>query len=173
MRQKHPRLNVVVGDVRDGAAVEQSMPGHDAVLCALGMPNIMDNSGLRAKGTHNIVNAMQKSGVARLVCQSALGTDDSANQLPLVYRYLLVPMFMRRLYTDHALQEGCIRKSQLEWVIVRPAALTKGAQTGVYQHGFTGNKNIKMKISRADTVEFMLEQLTENRYLHQMPCLSY
>ena len=172
--QTHEKLKVIKGNVLDISSVEQSMQGYDAVLCSLGLPNIMDKSGLRANGTKNIVRAMEKMNIKRLICQSALGTDDSHDLLPFHYKYLLVPLIMKRLYADHANQESCIKKSQLEWVIVRPGALTNGQRTGVYKHGFTANNGaIKAKISRADTAEFMLKQLTDDSYLYKTPCISY
>ena len=53
--QKHEKLQVVEGDVMDFVSVERAIQGQDAVLCSLGMPNIMDKSRWRANGTKNIV----------------------------------------------------------------------------------------------------------------------
>lgn len=84
----------------------------------------------------------------------------------------MIPVFLRHVYADHNIQENYIKDSQLDWTIVRPAALTDGERS--YQHGFTAkNKTITLKISRADTADFMLKQLTDNNYLHKTPCISY
>ncbi len=169
------KLNIIEGDVLDVSSVEQAIQGHDAVLCSLGMSNIMDKSKLRANGTLNIIQAMQKAGVKRLICQSALGTGDSKNLLPFHYRFFIAPLFMHRLYEDHLAQETHIKKSQLEWVIVRPAVLTDGESTGSYQTGVTedDDKAIIAKISRADTADFMLKQLTNESFLYKTPYISY
>jgi len=65
-------------------------------------------------------------------------------------------------------------RSSLEWVIVRPAALTNGPRTGAYRSGFRPtDRSITAKISRADTADFMLKQLTDNTFLRKTPGLSY
>lgn len=173
LTQEHGQLTKVKGDVLDIAAVDRVVQGQDAVLCALGMP-VMDKSKLRAHGTENIVRAMEKMGVKRLVYLSALGVGDSRDILPLHYKYLIVPLVMRRLYADHAAQEAIVEKSRLDWVSVRPANFTEGVQTGLYWHGFVPNgRDITLKISHADVAEFMLKQLVDDAYLHKTPCISY
>ena len=171
--QKHEKLKVVQGNVLDFASVERAIQGQDVVLCTLGLPP-MDKSNLRANGTKNIIRAMENTGVKRLICQSSAGVGDSSDTLPFLMKYLIVPFMLRRAFADHEIQENYIKESQLDWIIVRPAALTDGEHTGSYQHGYTAdNKTVANKISRADTADFMLKQLTDNSYLHKMPCISY
>ncbi len=168
------RLEIVKGNVLDMASIENAMQSHDAVLCTLGVSNIMDKSKLRANGTANIISAMGKMGIKRLICQSALGTGSSHVFLPFYYKYFLIPLFMKRLYKDHSIQEKHIINSRLEWTLVRPGILTNDERTGVYKHGFTtDNKATTVKISRADTADFMLKQLKSNRYLYKTPCIAY
>jgi len=68
----HAGLQVVRGDVLDPAAVEKAVSGHDAVLSAIGAG--AGRTTLREEGTRNIVRAMQKAGVCRLICQSSLAS---------------------------------------------------------------------------------------------------
>jgi putative NADH-flavin reductase len=171
--QKHKKLQVIKGNVLDFASLERAIQGQDVVLCTLGLPP-MDKSNLRANGTKNIIRAMEKTGVKRFICQSSAGVGDSRDTLPFLMKYLIVPFMLRRVWADHEIQEDSIKESQLDWIIVRPAALTDGERTGSYQHGFTAdNKTVTSKISRADTADFMLKQLVDNNYLHKTPCISY
>ena len=173
LKQKNENLHVVQGDIMDFSLVERSIKRQDGVLCNLGaLPT--DKSCLRAKGTENIIRAMEKTGVRRFVCQSALGVGDSRALLPFHYRYLLVPLLLRHVYADHAIQEKLIKKSQLDWVIVRPGVLTDGELTGSYnQDVSTDDSTAKFKISRADVADFMIKQLTEDAWLHRAPTISY
>ena len=125
-------------------------------------------------GTGNIVRAMEELGVRRFVCESSLGVGDSRGQLGFLYTYILIPLLLRNVFADKEAQEKVIRSSKLQWVIVRPAALTNGPRTGVYR-SWTGRPTapILRKISRADTADFMLRQLAENTYLAKTPALSY
>lgn len=56
---RHPKLAIVQGDAMDAAAVERVIPGHDAVLSALGAPAIRTGT-VRSEGTRNIVRAMER-----------------------------------------------------------------------------------------------------------------
>ena len=168
-----PRLHIVKGDVLHYATVEKAMTGQEAVLCALGAP-ASDRTTMRADGTKHIIQAMSACGVRRLVCQTSLGFGDSQALLPFHFKYIVVPFILHHAFADHEQQERAIKESRLDWVIVRPGNMTNGARTGLYRHGFAGDdRSIKLKVSRADVADFMLKQLTEDRYLHQTPGISY
>jgi len=125
-------------------------------------------------GTGNIIQAMQKHRVKRFVCESSLGIGDSKGQLGFLYNVILIPLLLRNIFADKEVQERIIKDSLLEWVIVRPAALTNGPRKGVYQDGMSiGHWFFTAKISRADVADFMLKQLTENTYLRKTPGVSY
>jgi putative NADH-flavin reductase len=172
--QMHERLQIVKGNVLNPASVERAIYGQDAVLCTLGMPAMMDKTMVRTIGTKNIIRAMEKNGVKRFICQSSLGVGDSHDMLPFHYRYLIVPLMLRRVFADHERQEQAVKESPLDWIIVRPGILTDGERKGSYQHGVTPDKRtIMLKISRADTADFMLKQLAGNHYIHKAPCISY
>ena len=131
----HTNLEVFRGDVTDFASVAKAVRGREAVLCAIGAG--ARRSTLRTEGTRNIVCAMEEAGVRRLISQSSLGVGDSRDILPFHYKYAIVPILLRHAFADHEGQEALIRRSRLDWTIVRPGNLTDGDRTGEYRHGFT------------------------------------
>ena len=168
---EHPSLEIIEGDVMESALVDRAVPGHDAVLVALGAGT---KGQVRATGTRNIVQAMQKDGVRRLVCLSTLGVGDSRVHLNFYWKYIMFGMLLRVAFADHVSQEEHVTRSGLDWTIVRPAAYTDGERTGNYRHGFAATeKGLKLKISRADVAEFVLAQLDDNSYIHKTPGVSY
>lgn len=173
LNHSHKDLHPVKGDVLEYQSVLEAVQGCDAVICTLGMP-ILNNEKLRSKGTKNIVEAMNASSASRLICLSSMGVGDSHQLLTPKYKYLIAPLFMRRLFTDHELQEQYIKQSNLDWTIVRPGSFTKALISEEYRHGFTKtDKPSKIKISPVDLASFLLSQLTNNAYLHRSPCISY
>jgi len=173
LKQAHPNLSPFQGDVLDYRSVLDATKNHDAVICTLGMP-ILNKDKLRSKGTKNIVQAMNEAGVSRLICLSSMGVGDSQQLLPIKYKYLIAPLFMRHIFADHAAQEQIIKQSNLDWTIVRPGSFTKALTSKLYRHGFTkADKPAKIKISPPDLASFLLNQLINNTYLHQSPCISY
>jgi putative NADH-flavin reductase len=169
----HPTLRIAKGDVTDYSSLENSVVGHNAVLCALGTKVIGKNT-IQSQGARNIVLAMEKNGVRRLVLESSLDVGDSKGQLGFFFAHVIRPTLLRNIFKDKELQEQIVRESPLDWIIVRPAMLTNGERTGKYRAGFPPtDHNITRKISRADVADFMLKQATESTYLRQTPGLSY
>ncbi|MEV0295675.1 SDR family oxidoreductase [Nocardia sp. NPDC050710] len=169
--QRHERLRIVEGDVFDTHAAERAVAGQDAVIVALGD----GRKGLvRFAGTKAVVEAMQRTGVKRLICQSSLGVGDSRGNLNFLWKYLLFGMLLRKAYNDHVKQEELVLASDLDWTIVRPSAFTDGPRTGSFRRGFPADaKGLTLKISRADIADFLLEQLTDTTYVHQAPGISH
>lgn len=168
---QNSNLEIIQGDVMNTGSVEKAVKEHDAVLCAIGAGR---KGKIRSEGTRNIIQAMEKTGVRRFVCESSLGVGDSRGNLNFFWKYIMFGLLLREAYADHEAQEDHIKQSRLDWIIVRPAAFTDGEQTGRYNHGFSAAENgLKLKISRADVADFMLKQLTDNTYLHKTPGLSY
>lgn len=168
---RHENLPLIKGDVMNSAQVEQAVQTQDAVLCILGAGR---KGTIRSEGTKNIIAAMKRAGVKRLICQSSLGVGDSRGNLNFLWKYIMFGLLLRPAYADHVLQEEYVMKSGLDWTIIRPAAFTDGPRTGVYQHGFSGTaEGLTLKISRADVADFLIKQLADNTYLHRTPGLSY
>ena len=169
----HERLVVIRGDVLDAAKVEETVAGTEAVLSALGQTKLSPKD-VQTRGTENIVAAMEKHGVRRLVSLTGAGVRDERDEPKLVDR--VITFLLRRLQPD-VLEDGVrhaefIKGSGLEWVIVRGPRLTEGPKKGEYRVGMVG-KNSGTQISRADLAEFMLGQLTADTHLRQMPVVIY
>jgi len=166
----HPHLIVVEGDVLDSVSVEKAMRGQDAVLCALGHKRYFQPTRILSEGTRNILRAMEAQGVGRLVCETSLGIGDSAGRMGLYYTIFVVPVILPFYFWDKTRQERIIAESNVEWVIVRPGALTNGERRGHCRHGRRiGNFFRTVRISRADVADFMLDQLASDTYLRAAP----
>jgi putative NADH-flavin reductase len=166
------RPRVLEGNTLDPEAVEAAVAGQDAVLSALGTRSTKPTT-LFSASTANLIGAMKKHGVCRLVCVTGIGTGDSKGHGGFLYDRVLLPFVVRNQYADKDRQEEIIKRSGLEWVIVRPARLTNEAATGEYQVFLSGDSYRATTISREDIAAFMLAQLTEDRYVHQTPVISY
>lgn len=168
----HPKLILISGDVFDQQSVSNAVKGCDAVLITLGSAKLTGK--VRSIGTQHIVNAMQLHKVKRLICQTTLGAGDSYAALNFYWKYIMFGLILRSVFNDHVVQEEIVKKSKLDWTIVRPAAFIDGPATNSYNHGLSVlNKDLKLKISRLDVAGFMLDQLNDDTYLHQCPGLSY
>ena len=166
----HPQLTVIQGDVLDQGSVDAAMRGQEAVLSALGHKRFFYPTRILSEGTRNILRAMEAHGVPRLVCVTSLGIGDSAGRMGLYYTLFVIPVILPFYFWDKTRQERLIARSDLEWVIVRPGALTNGDKRGRYRHGRkVGSFLLTVRISRADVADFMLNQLESETYRRTAP----
>lgn len=142
------------------------MQGQAAVLSALGHKRWLGPTRILSEGTRNILAAMNHHGISRLVCETALGISDSWWEMGLSYTLFVRPVILPFYFHDKVRQEAVIRASSVEWTIVRPGVLTNGPRKGTCRHGpHVGHWLWGVRISRADVAAFMLDQLTDRRYV--------
>ncbi len=162
----HPQLTVVQGDVLDRASIAAAMRGQQAVVSALGHKRYFQPTRILSRGTQNLLEAMEAQDVRRLVCQTSLGIGDSAGRLGLIYSLFTIPAILPFYFWDKTRQERIVAASKVEWVIVRPGALTNARGRGRVCHGpHVGSFLWTVRVSRADVASFMLDQLVSNAHL--------
>lgn len=168
----HERLEVVQGDVRDAAAVARAVRGADAVLSALG-PSGRDPDRPIARGTRNIVAAMQRQGVRRLIVTGGAGVgapSDRPTLLDRLVKFLLL-LVARHAYEDVRDAVEVVRASDLDWTVVRLPRLTDAPASGRVRADYLGG-NVGIRIGRADVASFMLDLLETDRWLRAAPVIS-
>lgn len=163
-----PGLKVMRGDALEARSVSEAVAGQDAVLFAIGT-NRRSTITVCADSTRNIISAMKEQGVRRLVILSAYGASETKDKA--LYSKVLRSLIGKRV-EDKDRQEELVRASGLDWVLVRPPLLTNGRRRGRYRVGFDIPIRMFSKVSRADVAEFMLRQLTEDRYLQSAPTIT-
>lgn len=167
---ENTNLKIHKGDVLNLKDVKKALQNQGAVLCALGDGK---TGRIRGAGTKNIIEAMNDTGVKRLICQSTIGAGDSYENLNFMWKYVMFGFLLKRVLPDHNLQEQYIQQSNLDYTIVRPGALTNGAVTNAYKIGFAKDlKKLSLKINRADVADFMLRQLASPDYVGKSVSIS-
>lgn len=166
------RLELIQGDAKNEADVARAVEGADAVLSALGHTKTSAKD-IQTVATAHIIHAMKTFGVRRLVSLTGAGVKAPEDQPKVIDRVfgLLLATFARNVIKDAEAHAELIRKSGVEYVIVRGPRLTDGAYTGSYKVGFIG-KGSGTQASRADVADFMLKQLTSEAWLGRAPLVS-
>lgn len=167
---QHDHLHVMHADVFDLASVDQAVAGQDAVLSTLGVPFTRKPITVYSQGIAHIVQTMHDHGVRRLVCvsSSAIGPDHDTGA-GFVFDKIMQPIIISTLgkttYADMSRMEGLVMNSHLDWVIVRPSGLF---ETPLVTDYHVAETHIRGQFtSRIDLADFMLRQLTHDRYLHK------
>jgi putative NADH-flavin reductase len=164
---KNETVRVVQGDaMRDPYSVAEALNGQDAVVSALGLGKVLIPNRFTERSIGNIVPAMARAGVKRLVWMSSFGVGDTARAAPLPMR-LAYSTLLYAVFKDKEAGEAELRKSALDWTIVYPTTLTDGPRTGTYRAGEELKLEGMPSISRADVAHFMLREVVDNAYLRR------
>jgi putative NADH-flavin reductase len=138
---QHERLRVIKGDILDSDSVALAMAGQDAVCCTIGVKAPWIRVTVFSEGTKNLLQAMKKTGVKRLMCVTGIGAGDSKGHGGFLYDCIFYPLLLKPIYADKDRQESLIKASDVDWTIVRPGFLTNGPLTKNGASGFSMGKD--------------------------------
>ena len=169
----HERLKVIQGELADEPLIESAVSGADAVISALGPRGDSKNKPI-THGMQNIIAAMKKRGVRRLIITSTLSAKDPNDPLNFKTKALvnLVKVTMHAAYEEIVSVAETVRNSDLDWTIVRLTMLNNNPKSGKVKAGNVGKGEVGTWISRADLAEFLLKQVQDTKYLRQAPAIS-
>ena len=169
----HPELaTMVAGNVLDPAAVAETIRGADVVVSVFGQVKGSPPT-LQADGTQIIVDAMAHEGISRIISLSGGGLPAPQDEPKVADRF--IRLLLRRL-SPHVLDDAIahlevLRASGLDWTVVRAPRLTDNAPLGTYRVGWVG-VNASTQIARGDLARFILTQVADRRFVHQLPFVS-
>ncbi len=174
IKTTHDRLQIMKGDVLDCASIDAAVAGADAVLSAIGPANNRRPGTLISVGVRNIVDSCEKAGVKRFVFESGLMVGDG-HALSLFNRTAtaIYRSMNRALCDDKRIAESTIRASTLEWVIVRPPALTGKPAKGGYRTGVDLALSVAKSLSHADVAEFLVAAATDDAIVRTIQDIGY
>ena len=169
----NPDIALFKGDIRNSSLVELAMRNQDAAVICIGIAPTWQPVTVFSEGTRNVLSAMQKNQTNMVIAVTGIGAGESRGHGGFLYDRIFKPLLLRRIYEDKDRQEDILRKSSVQWLIVRPGFLTNGRLTERYRilpelDGITAGK-----ISRKDVAHFILQQILYPQYLRQAVLLTY
>jgi hypothetical protein len=170
---RNENLKIVQGELIESGKIEQAVNGADAVLSTLG-PRGNSRGKPLTLGIQNIIAAMQKQRVHRLIIISTPSSSDPNDHPDLKIKLLVgfVKLMIRPAYEEIVGVAQTVRKSDLYWTIVRIVMPTDKPKSGKVRVGYPGSGGVGIRISRADIADFMLKQVQDSKYLRQSPLIS-
>lgn len=161
-------LRIVRGNVLNYAAVERGIRGQGVVISAIVGESINKNK-IMSEGTKNIIAAMNKFKVRKLICVSAIDLAEMRTRKNWLYRLMVMPFKVPGFLKDREIQERHIQNSELEWIIIKPGLMGDGPRRGVYNINHDGyNGNRRNPISRADVADLVLRQIHQASVARQI-----
>ncbi|NVM46765.1 MAG: NAD(P)H-binding protein [Candidatus Lokiarchaeota archaeon] len=127
----HKDLRIVEGELADQTMIEHAVSGADAVISVLGSRGGSKDKPI-TRGMQNIIAAMNKYGVRRLIVSSTLSVKDPNDMPEFKQKFLvnIVKLTMRSAYEEIISVAETIRKSDLDWTILRLTTLNNNPKSG-------------------------------------------
>lgn len=151
----------VKGDPCDEHALAAALPGHDAVLSALGPPGV-GKSTIHRDAAKATVSAMKTAGVERLLVVSAAVNFEMG-----AVAWVLRHTFLANISEDTLAMEAIIRASETRYTIVRPPRLVNGGRKpyAIAEEAMPKGSGV---VSRADVAHFMIDEVAANKHVRRM-----
>jgi putative NADH-flavin reductase len=166
--QKHERLKVVAGNPLSTEELAAAMPGHDAVLSALGMrpPRAFRPHTLVQAGAASTVAAMTRAQVSRLVLVSA------AILFPLKgLQYRFFRWLLKHIARDLGAAEEVVRATPLDWTIARPPRLVQ-TSSDVYKSARDQLPDGRTTMSFRSVAAFMIDAVERRGHVREIVGLA-
>jgi len=174
------QVTLLNGDATSPDDVDRAVAGHDAVVSTLG---ITENPirvrlfgaartpiDVRSAGTRNVIAAMRKHGVRRLVVQSSYGVGETRGSLRWMER-LFFGLLLKPQIADTEVQDLEVRESGVDWVLAQPVHLTDDESDAMPFASAEGQVR-EWKISRRGVAEFLARAVRGSEYVGRSVALS-
>lgn len=167
---KHPNLETVFGNVREGKDVERTIAGTDAVFSALGT----DKKTTLTDALPFIIESMERHGIKRIITIGTAGILNSRlEEGKLRYQGGDSNRKMTFAAEEHEKAYRLLEQSDLEWTIVCPTYLPDGEAKGGYRVEKDFLPEGGKEISTGDTAEFAYQQLGDSAYVRSRVGIAY
>lgn len=148
------RITVIQGDLFNSAELAKVLKGHDAVLSSFGPRAPRADGKLLESFASALTKGMLHSDTRRVIVVS----------VAFLFKDMIIPpayLVGRLLFSHHvadaAAMEEILKKSGLDWTIVRPPQLTDKPRTGTYRVREGHLPRFGFTISRADVADYMIK----------------
>jgi putative NADH-flavin reductase len=165
-------LRVVEGDAYTGMGVEEAVADADAVVSVLGQSSDGPDDLLTVAGEH-VMDAMAAHGVERYVTLVGAGVRVEGDSVSVAGRILggLLKLVQGEVLEDAETHVADVRSRDLAWTVVRTPRLSDGDARGEYRTGNVAPG--ATAVSRGDVAAFVLDCVEEERYVRELPRITY
>ncbi|MFT5280722.1 MAG: putative NADH-flavin reductase [Flavobacteriaceae bacterium] len=164
-------VQVIHGNILDALAVEEAINGVDIVISVVG--HIKNSDPLmQTKGIKNIISAMKKNNIKRLVSLTGTGARIPGDTPSLADRFLnmIVNKIDPERINDGKEHLVAIQESHLDWTILRVLKLTNSDFNGKYN--LTEHGPVELTTSRRRVARIMIDLAISEDYIGKMPISS-
>jgi len=180
IKKNHKKLKILKGSPEQISDLENAIKDCKGIISALNISRKSDFpwSKLRTPPTFlsnvmkNIILLADKNGLERIVVCSAWGVAETEKEIPFWFSWFIKNSNIGVAYKDHERQENELKKSKLNWTIVRPTGLTNFKNDKKVIESYNNEPKPKLTISRKNVAKFMVNALKRDELIKQTPVIS-
>lgn len=173
-----PNLSLFEGLPTDAERLKKAAFGCEAIISTLNISRISDwpwsklrtPVNLLSETVREIINLGEQSP-RRIIITSAWGVNESRQEIPGWFRWLINHSNIGPAYADHGTQETLLADSRLDWTAVRPVGLVSLNWNRPTKVSLNGKPKPRLMISRAVVARFLLDQVADKRYIRTCPVI--
>lgn len=171
---RHKNLSIVKGDILQPETFERYLEGKTCVVCAVGQTSLKKTI-LYSKGAGNILSALRSTVGRRCLFISASGLEinPTHNLITRLATRFILQKILANMYEDLTRMETAIKKTDLDWTIIRPPRLTNDVCTMDYRIAVNEQVNNGLTISRADVAHFILANMVNDKTYKSIVEIAY
>ena len=170
-----PALQKISGDALNHDDVQIATEKVDVVIQTLGVPlNLNLITGpidLFSTATQTLIPIMQSKGIQRLIAVTGFGAGDSENAIHCLQK-IPFDLVFGRAYSDKSIQEKIIKRSGLNWTIIRPGVLTNSSLISGYRIHQNRNNWRNGIVSRAAVADYIRQILDDPASFKTEPVIT-
>jgi len=120
----------------------------------------------------NIIDLSRQSNIKRLIVCSAWGVAETKKDLPYWFRWFIDNSNISAAYSNHERQEDILKKSDLNWTIVRPSGLTNTKKLQKISESYQNIPKPNLTISRQSVAKYMVDSLENENLIKKIVVIS-
>jgi len=167
------RVEFITGNASQADKLEKTVVGTGAVLSTL--PPIIDTNAPEKSGQvfEDMVTTLERNAIKRLVHIGGAVHGGGANENWTLGRRILriyLNIVCEPVLIAKQLEWEVLRKSNLDWTLVRPPRITKDKPNGRF---IADEKNLaSVQVNVEDLADFLLEQIASRKWIGKAPLVA-
>jgi putative NADH-flavin reductase len=167
------QVEFVLGDASQADKLEKAVLGTDAVISTLPPTVDTDEPENCTKAMEDLVAILERNAIKRFIHIGGAVHGGGSNENWTFNRRVLklyLNIVCKPVLVAKHLEWDVLRKSNLDWTLVRPPRITEDKPIGRF---VTDEKNLaSVQVNVEDLAEFLLEQIASRKWIGKAPLVA-
>ncbi|POY39043.1 epimerase [Solitalea longa] len=169
---KSPKIEIITGDINDYTTIYQLIKGCDAVISTLGLGIPASEPTIFSQSSSNVLKAMNELAVRRYIVTTGLNVDTPFDKKTGTTAF--GTDWMKKTFplstANKQLEYDILKASSIDWTLVRLPLIELTDEVGEVTASLEDCPG--EKISATDLADFLIEQLTDRRFIQKAPFVA-